>query len=247
MNIPATWLAKLILSHLLTDFLLQPGKWVRHRRGNHFASPYLYLHGLLTGVAAWAFLGLAYWWVAAIITVTHILIDGWKSYRPDKPFYFLLDQAFHIIVIIICWHLNFFTLSDLREAWVFTNQQTSFWIMCAAFISLTFPAGVLIGQLTQRWRDQLKDPARPDKAEGLANAGKWIGILERSIIFILLIQNQYEAIGLLIAAKSILRFNESDRQEEKTEYVVIGSLISIGLVIITGIFVKFVLDHWALN
>ncbi|HTD93668.1 MAG TPA: DUF3307 domain-containing protein [Chitinophagaceae bacterium] len=247
MNIPATWLAKLILSHLLTDFLLQPGSWVRHRRKKHFASAYLYLHGVLTGVIAWAFLGLKFWWVAAIITATHILIDGWKSCRPDKPLYFLLDQALHIIVILICWHLNFFTFADLRDAWAFTNQQTSFWITGAAFISLTFPAGILIGQLTQRWRDQLKDPERPEQAEGLANAGKWIGILERSIIFVLLMQNQYEAIGLLIAAKSILRFNESDRQEEKTEYVVIGSLISIGLVIMTGIFVKFVLAHWALG
>lgn len=37
----------------------------------------------------------------------------------------------------------------------------------------------------------------------------------------LLLQDQYAAIGLLITAKGLLRFSEKDRQEEKTEYVLI--------------------------
>jgi uncharacterized membrane protein YidH (DUF202 family) len=95
------------------------------------------------------------------------------------------------------------------------------------------PAGILIGQLTKNWRDQIPG------SENLANAGKWIGIIERIIILIFVMQNQYSAIGLLIAAKGIIRFNEKDRQEIKTEYLVIGTLLSIGIAIVMGLIINY--------
>ena len=49
---------------------------------------------------------------------------------------------------------------------------------------------------------------------------------------------QYAAISLLIAAKGIIRFNEKDRPEVKTEYLVIGTLMSIGIALIIGQAVK---------
>ena len=78
-------------------------------------------------------------------------------------------------------------------------------------------------------RDKIPD------AESLANAGKWIGIIERIIILIFVLLSQYSAIGLLVAAKGIIRFNEKDRPEIKTEYLVIGTLMSMGLAIVTGL------------
>ena len=88
--------------------------------------------------------------------------------------------------------------------------------------------------MTQKWSNQIRGSA------GLVNAGKWIGILERFIILTFLLNNQYAAIGLLITAKGLLRFTEKDRQEEKTEYVLIGSLISISIAVFIGIRVKYV-------
>jgi hypothetical protein len=44
---------------------------------------------------------------------------------------------------------------------------------------------------------------------------------------------QYEAVGFIIAAKSILRYEGV--KTSKTEYVLIGSLLSFGIAIITGI------------
>jgi hypothetical protein len=52
------------------------------------------------------------------------------------------------------------------------------------------------------------------------------------------LQNQYSAIGLLVTAKGIIRFNEKDRQEIKTEYLVIGTLLSIATAIVTGLLIK---------
>ena len=85
----ATWLIKLILAHLVTDFILQPTSWVNGRNEKHYASGKLYLHGLVTALLAWMMIGWQYWLVALIILVTHTLIDGWKSYQ-NKTVFFLL-------------------------------------------------------------------------------------------------------------------------------------------------------------
>jgi hypothetical protein len=228
MNMQATWLIKLILSHLLTDFILQPGSWIESRKAKHFLSPQLYLHGLLTAMVALAFIGPHYWLIVTIIMVTHILIDGWKSYKPPTTTYFLTDQALHLAVILLCWYFTFFTFADIKNVWAQINTQKTLTIV-TAYVLVTIPAGILIGQLTKKWREKIVD------GETLGSAGKWIGVIERIIILTLIFNNQYEAIGLLIAAKGLLRFNEANRPEIKTEYLLIGTLISISIALIAGL------------
>ncbi len=225
-------LIKLILAHLLTDFVLQPKTWVEQRGIKHFASGKLYLHGFITGGLAWIFTGFQYWQIAIVIFITHIIIDGWKSYRKPTAFYFLADQLLHLLVILICWYWAFVPWSAVTDLWLKLKDDLLVWKTITAFVFVTAPAGIFIGQLTKQWRDKLPE------AENLANAGKWIGMVERTIILVFVYYGQYSAIGLLVAAKGIIRFNEKDRQEIKTEYLVIGTLMSIGLAIISGLLLK---------
>lgn len=226
------WLSKLFLAHLLTDFVFQSGKWIENRNARHFQSPYLYFHGLLTGIFALLFLGLNYWLYAIVISVSHIVIDGWKSYQPRKLSYFLIDQLLHVLVMLACWYHAFFSWHELVLYWTYLTTSFNFWVILTGFVFLSQPSSIAIGLMTKRWSDQLPN------SQGLTNAGKWIGILERSLILIFLLQNQFAAIGLLITAKGLLRFSEKDRQEEKTEYVLIGSLTSVLISLVTGIIVK---------
>lgn len=225
------WLTKLLLSHFLTDFLLQKNNWIKDRSEKHFASRYLYLHTFITAVVAWLFIGWQYWGVALIIFGTHTIIDGIKSYAPDKPKFFLIDQASHLVVIFLCWWLTFYDFSDLKLNWKDISEDTNLWIKFTGYFFVTTPCAYLIGQLTKKWRANLPN------SEGLEDAGKWIGIIERIMIITLVLYNQYEAVGLLIAAKGIIRFNDNNRTEQKTEYLVIGTLISIALAMITGLIV----------
>ena len=57
----------------------------------------------------------------------------------------------------------------------------------------------------------LKLPADPENDASLPKGGQLIGRLERLMILMLLLADQPDGIGLLIAAKSILRFNELAR------------------------------------
>jgi hypothetical protein len=226
------WLTRLILSHLITDFILQPKSWVDDRTAKHFASAKLYLHGFITALFAFIITGFQHWLVAIVILVTHTVIDGWKSYQKQTAAYFVADQLLHLLVILGCWYFTFITWGDVTTAWQKVNQNLSVWKTITAFVFLTTPAGILIGQLTRQWRDKLPE------AESLANAGKWIGMAERIIILIFVLYGEYSAIGLLVAAKGIIRFNEKDRQEIKTEYLVIGTLLSITLAMAAGLVVK---------
>jgi len=70
----------------------------------------------------------------------------------------------------------------------------------------------------------------------LRNAGRLIGITERFLVLTFMLLNQFAAIGFLIAAKSILRFQ--GKESIKTEYVLIGTMLSFGLAIGTGLVIQ---------
>jgi uncharacterized protein YqhQ len=96
-----TILLKLILSHILTDFFLQPNAWIKDKQQHKAKSKYLYLHGAIAGILTFVFT--SEWTISAFILITHILIDLWKLYQNDGLKYFLIDQFLHFIVLIISW------------------------------------------------------------------------------------------------------------------------------------------------
>lgn len=228
----------MILAHLFSDFVLQPLSWVESRNRYHFASGKLYLHGAVTGLLAWLATGFQQWPIAAFILVTHTLIDGCKSYLPQKVRYFVLDQLLHLFIIASCWYWLFGNRELLEKGLTLLRDRDDLWKIATALVFLTSPTGILIGQLTRQWRDKINSSSTEN--ETLANAGKWIGFAERIIILIFVVQGQFSAIGLLVAAKGIIRFNEKDRQEIKTEYLVVGTLISISMAVVTGMVLKAV-------
>ena len=75
-----------------------------------------------------------------------------------------------------------------------------------------------------------------DNTGDLPNAGKLIGIVERLLSFVFVLLGQYEAVGFIIAAKSLLRFAEGDKA--KSEYVLIGTLLSFTMAIFVGVAIK---------
>ncbi|KAF0141093.1 MAG: hypothetical protein FD122_1745 [Stygiobacter sp.] len=69
------------------------------------------------------------------------------------------------------------------------------------------------------------------------NTGRIIGLLERIIIFIFVYNSQFESVGLVIAAKTIIRWKKLD-EKEYAEYVIIGTLLSVLLAVIITMIVK---------
>lgn len=223
----------LILAHLLGDFLLQPNLWVTHKEQRKARSRYLYLHILvhtaLSFVLLWDY---RMWWVAAATGISHLLIDSLKLYlqKPKtKRQWFFADQAMHLVVILcLAGILGEFSLDFLRS-------EKTLAVIAGAFF-LTTPASMFIRILLSAWTP-VPVAATSMQTESLTNAGKYIGILERLIVFTFILLNHWEGVGFMIAAKSVFRFSDlaEAKQRKLTEYVLIGTLLSFGMAVLTGI------------
>ena len=234
-------LIRLIIAHLLTDFVFQSDSWVNQRFKDGWHSRYLYLHGLIAGILAYLFSGL--WsliWIPLTIAATHIVIDGIKSKYENNIKYFFIDQLCHFAVILAIWvwiiNPGPGEVTALKETFL---PGTKIWVIVAAYLIIIWPSSVLISKLTEKWRnDVIDDEPTHAKDRSLENAGRWIGRLERFLILTLVLLKQYEVIGLLVAAKSIFRFSES---RNVGEYILIGTLISFTIAITVGLIVSLFL------
>lgn len=227
---------KLLLVHLLADFAFQPDRWVEEKELKKQKSPKLYLHVLLHGLLSLAIVAeIAFWPYAIAITLSHFLID-WLKLILQKPqtqkIWFFIDQLLHLILLLLVslvyqrLEIDFSSLNP--EKWLF---------LITAIVFLSLPASVLIRILISGWTPHTED----EQNNSLQNAGKYIGVLERLFIFMFILTDHWEGIGFLLAAKSIFRFGDLKESKERklTEYVMIGTLLSFGLAMLTGILFQY--------
>lgn len=222
---------KLFLAHLLVDFMLQPKKWVLDKEAHKVKSIYLYLHVLLhfavTLILLW---DLKYVKSALIIMISHYFIDLLKVYlNPkfhNKNIPFFLDQLLHLIVLYVVAFSG-----NLPNHALMFFQEIDF-LLVTALVFISYPTAVIIGKLLEGMSKHIENDH-----ESLPNAGLYIGIIERLFVFIFIILGRWEVIGFLIAAKSVFRFNDlkESNSRELTEYILIGTLLSFGSAIVTGI------------
>lgn len=232
-------LLRLVIAHLLTDFILQPPSWVTDRINRRLRSSKLYAHALVTAIVAYVMVGnFKLWWLPLIIFISHLLIDLWKAYQPQRIKYFIADQLMHFLVLVFIW-LGVYNRWAEFGTWLFEiSMNNTILAVLIGYIIASVPLGIFIGTATEKWRAESEV-----NTEGLAKAGLWIGLLERSLIFTFIIIDQYTAVGFLIAAKSILRFNDKETNtQKKTEYVLIGTLMSFSASVVLALIIKKIIS-----
>lgn len=231
-------LFKLLLAHFIGDFLLQPTFWVKDKELKKAASLKLYLHVLLHGglimLLLWDWI---LWPVALILMFAHGVIDGIKLYAQkenNQAKWFLIDQFLHLISIGVLWYLWFEPDLD-----AFCCKQPEIWIYATAVLFLTVVSDIIIQILMAKWAQSINE--RND--ESLSRAGKYIGYLERLFVFTFVLMGRWEAIGFLLAAKSIFRFGDLKESKDRklTEYILIGTLLSFAIATATALVVLFLI------
>lgn len=231
-------LVKLFLAHILGDFLLQPNSWVQDKEQRKHKSIYLYVHVLLHGLLSFIlinnkdFIGFA-----IILAITHGIIDYLKLFfqkKKTKRIWFMIDQAAHLLTIVIIYWLYTIPISATFDYKLFFDD--SFWLLISGILFLTKPTSILIKTIISIWTPESKN----SNDHSLSNAGNYIGILERLFVFSFIITGHFEAIGFLLAAKSIFRFGDLKEAKDRklTEYVLIGTLLSFGIALATGLIVS---------
>lgn len=224
-------LVKLILAHLLGDFVLQFNSWVKGKQQKKLKSPFLYIHAgvhfLLILLVTW---NLDLWKLALFVSVSHFIIDTLKLYVSEKTtkiqWPFFVDQFLHVVILVIA--VFYGNWNAFAEGFTFYFN----WKIVTAYVFLSFPVGIIMDKCLTGWSVEQNNEA------SLPNAGKVIGIVERLLVLTFILLNQWEAIGFLITAKSVFRFNDLKASNRKlTEYILIGTLLSFGIAIFTGVLV----------
>lgn len=229
---------KLLLAHLLGDFIWQPNSWVIDKEAKKHKSIYLYFHIFLHGVLAIILVGeIRFIPYAILIAVTHGIVDLIKlnfQKTKTKRTWFIVDQILHILILtgIVLIYKN----EPVNFLWI--NNQ--FWILITGILLITKPTSIFIKTIISIWNPESQNSHNDNS---LATAGNYIGILERLFVFCFILTGHFEAIGFLLAAKSIFRFGDLKEAKDRklTEYVLIGTLISFGTSIIAALIVQALL------
>lgn len=151
-----------------------------------------------------------------------------------------------------------------------SNTQTAYFILMSAFILFIINGGTIISRLVLdpyldakqdnssenidfTTKDTLQTDPTTDKhvesnetnnvkAKIDMKAGKIIGVLERLLIFSLIISNNYTVIAIVIAAKTAVRFKNLENQRF-SEYYLIGTLSSVIVALLMGGIWKFLIPY----
>ena len=226
-----------LIAHLLTDFVFQNNRLARDKNTKGFKSSFLIWHGLIAILLSWLLsFQLNFILGALLIGISHYIIDGCKPFLNNHKslgrYAFYIDQFLHIILFIAV-SLSFFSLTDFNPV-INVIAAKQYIVLTAGFLFILKPTNIFIKEMLSTFEIE----STPQSQE-LEKAGRLIGILERILVVIFVLIGQFGAIGFLIAAKSILRYKDTDLL--KTEYVLIGTMLSFGIAVLVGLLIQFIL------
>lgn len=234
----------LLIAHFLADFTFQTTQ-LAQRKLNNFK--YLMYH---VAIYAAMFLVVIFPLVKfqeailpyLMIIFSHFLIDlarklvDMKFRRKSIVFAsFIVDQVLHVIILAVLYfafNLGAETtaLYGHMEQWSYFNIMVTYSL---TFVILWDPAAVFIKKLFS----YIIDGKNNDQEDNDLQVGRIIGKLERIIVSVLILCNQFGAIGFVLTAKSIARYKQLEDKNFAEKYLV-GTLTSIAIAFITTIVLK---------
>lgn len=242
----------LLIAHIAGDFPLQSGRMVAAKAGLEFGAfaRHVLIH-LVLSVAALALFTTAPLWrsptilALALLTSGHLALDIGKSmlikWRPslNGAAIYLVDQALHVLIVGVATLIVVQILPPLDALWTWWLDIREIILVTAVVVAATvFPAGYLIRFLLAPWSKRLtarrdNDATGDGDIDGLANAGLYLGWLERALLVAAFTAGSLTAVGLIIAAKSVARFPEF-KNRAFAEYFLMGTLLSVAIAWIGG-------------
>ena len=237
----------LLAGHVVGDFYLQWNGLAGAKRTRHPAWGAQIGHAFLVALATGLFLAplfsprLAL--LGALVTlVTHFPIDLVKEQvaasrrSPFAPF--AIDQAAHLLVIaglvgVARWWWPGLPSSATPDNLVpggFLPLPASWFAVGRVLLAFAIcwkPGAMLVARLLEGLARE-EDTTGP-AAETMPGGGRLIGILERWLALALMLAGAWGAVGLVVAAKSVVRFRRFEGQagEAFAEQFLVGTLASL--------------------
>ena len=148
-----------------------------------------------------------------------------------KEWYFLCVQALLLIIIFfssIRYSDIFISCLSNKIVGYFTIESfngIASWLL--SLLLVLKPADLIIKNSISKFAPKLDESEK-----GYPNVGSLIGRLERVIILMFLSVSQYSAIGFILTAKSIARYERITKDSKFSEYYLLGTLSSVLIAII---------------
>jgi hypothetical protein len=177
--------------------------------------------------------------VSAALLLAFAIGSGFAPWRKagwTTPVRALLYEATALVAAVV--------LAWLSRGLVYATSSGSFWgrvMLLAAAYWYTCAGGaalvrrvldlVPVSESPKGGKDAITVPA-VELSRGLV-----IGVLERALALTLVLTSQFSALGLILAAKAIVRYQALD-DRDFAEYVLIGTLTSLLLALLVGLGVR---------
>jgi len=227
----STLFLSLVLAHIIGDFYLQTDNCCKQKERRKFKSWFLYVHAIIISLLSWIMVpscnfGL---WIL-LIAVSHFSIDAIKIHCSKGLWSFVIDQLLHLGILIAISNI-YEPAKELPLQMIDSSDSFSIPLLILAILLCMKPANILIKLILEKYQ-----VGESESCNNIKNAGALIGNLERILTIVFVLLGQFEAIGFIVAAKSILRFKDTDTA--KTEYVLAGTFLSFGIAILCGLTVR---------
>ncbi|GAA4756539.1 MULTISPECIES: DUF3307 domain-containing protein [Flavobacterium] len=218
------------IAHLLSDYVFQTDASAKEKNENGFKSKFIFKHTLITFASSLVLSFDFNFTICSLgIAITHLIIDGLKNTLNKGRFAFFIDQTLHLIMMVLfVWLFELY----FKENPILKITNTKLLLIITSYLICFKPANIFIREVLV----VAKIESISDTTTELKNAGKLIGILERILVLTFVIIGKLEVIGFMIAAKSILRYK--DTNTIKTEYVLIGTMLSFGIAMLCGLVIE---------
>jgi len=181
---------------------------------------------------------------AIMLSSAHFFIDGvkyglikLKKIRKSGKI-FVYDQILHIISIFLLAYMMYCGKYEIIPLHIIKNMCMAFginkvmtvkWIL--SVLILYRPANILIQKLLSGYK-----PQKDDRLITIDyKVGRMVGGIERLIMFMFIAMDQYAAMGLVLTAKSIARYDKIAKDEQFAEYYLLGTLLSTACAVLCKI------------
>ena len=226
----------LFIGHFLGDYYFQSDQSVQNQNQKT-----VHLHSLIYTFSLFLttlpVMNQSVFVVVFVLSFSHWLIDSIKYYYKathelsydQLVFVYLFDQFLHLMVILLGGTFLILRQIDVRylsglENILLQLQLNSELILSWILVLLVIykPSSISIRIIL----DHFEPKHKKEEDEGISNAGALIGIFERLIILLMIYAGQLPAIGFVLTAKSVARYNKISEDPQFAEYYLLGTLLS---------------------
>ena len=232
----------MLIGHLLGDFYFQTPEMAK-RKDEKFEG--ILIHSLEYFISALIVMipviSIEMVGIAVYMSVFHLLIGGIKYGLIKKKKIkqsaklFVSDQALHVLSIFFLAYIMMHQNIQITKRYIFTDICSVFdinalniarWIL--SILTLHIPSNILIQNLLSGYKPR---ESKNNLIEADNKVGRKIGTIERLIMLMFASVNQYAAMGLVLTAKSIARYDKITKNEKFAEYYLLGTLLSTACVV----------------